>query len=119
MTDWRKLLVDEQLWDYRCKAVPVPLVREIVEEVETLRQDLAAARADAGAIRELMNCYNVGGWTDAKGPIHRALVAEKELAATRALLGEARGIVHAYLRGWPNSDAGELMDRIDAALGRK
>ena len=45
MTDWRKLLTDEHLWDYRCKAVPVPLVREIVEEVETLRQDLAAARA--------------------------------------------------------------------------
>lgn len=46
MTDWRKLLTDEHLWDYRCKAVPVPLVREIVEEVETLRQDLAAARAE-------------------------------------------------------------------------
>lgn len=39
-----------------------------------------------------------------------------DLAVTRALLGEARGIVHAYLRGWPNSDAGELMDRIDAAI---
>ena len=57
MTDWRKLLTDEHLWDYRCKAVPVPLVREIVEEVETLRQDLAAARALLGEVREWIPYY--------------------------------------------------------------
>lgn len=61
MIDWRKLLTDEHLWDYRCKAVPVPLVREIVEEVETLRQDLAAARALPTA---MANGYTSGSVTE-------------------------------------------------------
>lgn len=34
------------------------------------------AKADAAAVRCLMNSYNLGGWTDALGPMERALVAE-------------------------------------------
>jgi hypothetical protein len=44
----------------------------------------AAARADAAAVRELMNAYNLGGWTDAVEPMKRALRAEAELAKWEA-----------------------------------
>ena len=96
-TDWRKLLVDEHLWDYRLKAVPVPLVREIVEEVESLRSDLAAAQDE---LRDL------------------------EIELTRAR--KQRDIAHTLLREskqWmicPGKyTAWEIMKRIDAALKDK
>ena len=41
------------------------------------------AEADAAAVRELMNVYNLGGWTDSVGPMKRALQAEAELAALK------------------------------------
>lgn len=50
---------------------------------EKALSDLAAAQearqraeADAAAVRELMNVYNLGGWTDAVGPMKRAQAAE-------------------------------------------
>ena len=39
------------------------------------------AEADAAAVRELMNVYNLGGWTDAVAPMKRALKAEADLKA--------------------------------------
>lgn len=42
------------------------------------------AEAERDAVRELMNVYNLGGWTDALGPMQRALKAEAELASVRA-----------------------------------
>ena len=42
------------------------------------------AEADAAAVRELMNVYNLGGWTDSVGPMKRALQAEAALAALKA-----------------------------------
>jgi len=48
--------------------------------------ELRATRAENAAIRELMNSYNVGGWTDALGPMKRALKAEELLRAALARL---------------------------------
>jgi hypothetical protein len=45
---------------------------------------LAALVAENTAIRMLMNCYNVGGWTDALAPMQRALKAEAERDAAAA-----------------------------------
>lgn len=42
-------------------------------------RELAEVRADAAAVRELMNIYNLGGWTDAVAPMKRALAAEAAL----------------------------------------
>lgn len=35
---------------------------------------------ELAAVRELMNCYNLGGWTDANAAMKRALAAEAALA---------------------------------------
>ena len=35
--NWRQMMIDENLWDYSLKWVPVPPVREMVEEIEKLR----------------------------------------------------------------------------------
>jgi len=50
---------------------------EAADEIERLR-------AENAAIRELMNVYNLGGWTDVIGPIQRALAAEARLAESSA-----------------------------------
>ena len=39
--------------------------------------------AELEAITELMNIYNLGGWTDAIAPMKRALKAEADLEASR------------------------------------
>ena len=49
------------------------------EEYAKLERELAETKADAAAVRELMNVYNLGGWTDAVGPMKRALKAEADL----------------------------------------
>lgn len=51
-------------------------IRELVKERDE-------ARAEVDVLRELMNAYNVGGWTDAIAPMKRALTAEAALAAER------------------------------------
>ena len=43
---------------------------------------------ELAALRELMNCYNLGGWTDALEPMKRALKAEAELAESTRLLSD-------------------------------
>ena len=105
-TDWRKLLVDEELWDYRLKAVPVPVVRESVEQVVSLRADLAAAKRWHEQSSEQ--------WRVAVGEaVQRAERAEAELAAARALLGEVREWIP-YYRWIP-----DLRERVDAIIGKK
>lgn len=42
------------------------------------------AESEFAAVRELMNIYNLGGWTDAVAPMQRALKAEAEEAALAA-----------------------------------
>lgn len=53
-------------------------------------------RADVAALRDLLNIYNVGGWTDALAPMQRALKAEAEIAR---LTGE-RDALREKVRGW-------------------
>ena len=55
-------------------------------ENAALRAELAEKDREIAAIRELMNCYNVGGWTDSVEPMKRALKAEDELAELRERL---------------------------------
>jgi uncharacterized membrane protein len=58
-------------------------VEKLRDEVAALRTELAEKEAELAAIRELMNCYNIGGWTDSIEPMKRALKAEAELAEER------------------------------------
>lgn len=48
-------------------------LRDLCSQLES---ELFEAKADAAAVRELMNAYNLGGWTDAVEPMKRALRAE-------------------------------------------
>jgi hypothetical protein len=45
-------------------------------ERDTQRDITDRLAAENAALRELMNVYNLGGWTDALGPMKRALAAE-------------------------------------------
>lgn len=47
------------------------------------RHEIHRLIQENAAIRELMNTYNLGGWTDAIGPMKRALEAEAKLQAVR------------------------------------
>lgn len=58
---------------------------EATGRIEAERQ-LREAKNDAAAVRELMHVYNLGGWTDAVGPMERAHDAERQLADCEAAL---------------------------------
>lgn len=73
-TDWKKM------YEVECAGA-----KSRLERIQHLSSQLAAANLRAGeaenerdAIRELMKCYNVGGWTDAITPMKRALQAEAQ-----------------------------------------
>lgn len=55
-----------------------------IDTIESLRTQLAEARAEASGIRELMNCYNLGGWTDAHALLKERDAARAEAEALRA-----------------------------------
>lgn len=59
------------------------LIKKLAVALAALREQVAAKDADIAAIRELMNVYNLGGWTDAIAPMKRALAAEADNAALR------------------------------------
>jgi hypothetical protein len=87
-----------------------------LRELDRLERELSAERAareqaerNEVAIRELMNMHNLGGWTDALGPMKRALEAERELSEARAEVER--------LREW--IDAMNNSASIDAARGKK
>lgn len=46
--DWRAQMIAEKLWDYSLKFVPVPPVREMVEEIEQLRARVDELEAKQG-----------------------------------------------------------------------
>jgi hypothetical protein len=57
------------------------------QRIAALEAELVKVKADEAAIRELMNVYNLGGWTDALEPMKRALKAEAERDAVIAVKG--------------------------------
>lgn len=74
----------------------MPLSPESNAEALALREALREAQASEAAIRELMNCYNLGGWTDAEAAMKRALAAESRLASAGVdALEEAVKVVRA------------------------
>jgi hypothetical protein len=78
------------------------LLREAADRIEALEAELAATR-------ELMNVYNLGGWTDALGPMQRALKAEAEL----------RGAWHgAKFKVTKHADGSESHEMIDPGVWR-
>lgn len=64
------------------------LLSDTRTERDQLQRRLAEAQRDAAAVRELMNVYNLGGWTDAVGPMKRALAAETALREITVYTGE-------------------------------
>lgn len=60
------------------------------------------AKRNEAAIRELMNCYNLSGWTDAESAMKRALAAE-------ALVGELQEVMQ---------DAADMIKRCDYTPAR-
>lgn len=88
------------LYREHCGTTPIlnnqecEVLRRLVEEcTEPLKRELAEAQKDAEAVRALMNCYNVGGWTDAVAPMKRALAAEAKLSALEALMADGWRLV--------------------------
>lgn len=59
---------------------------ECMKDGRKFVDDFNREAMENAAIRELMNCYNVGGWTDSIEPMKRALKAEAELADLRERL---------------------------------
>lgn len=59
-------------------------IGEMISELSQLRSELERVKVERDAIRELMNSYNLGGWTDAIAPMKRALAAESKLTASES-----------------------------------
>jgi hypothetical protein len=111
--------------DYRSASLD-DVIRAVDEEMRL--------RAELAAVRELMNCYNLGGWTDALAPMQRALKAEAELARAevdarryRWLRDRPRGplngsefMVGACIDVWDEDGAGEQLsgDEADTVIDR-
>ena len=62
------------------------LIAQMIGTIADRDAELAKVKADEAAIRELMNVYNLGGWTDALEPMKRALKAEELLRVALARL---------------------------------
>lgn len=62
-------------------------------DAPTLVKEQDAAIAERDALRELLNVYNIGGWTDALAPMQRALKAEAALTEARRVLREVREVI--------------------------
>ena len=88
-----------------------------------LRARVANLEAENAAIRALMDCYNLGGWTDAIAPMNRALAAEAE----RDRLREALTMLADGTTPWMDSDPDKplreswevMADYARAALGKQ
>lgn len=84
------------------------------------REQRDEAAKDAAAVRELMNVYNLGGWTDAIAPMKRALSAEHQLEQMRREKDEVMRAARAVCI----ANAGDLhtlpsyIAELDAAITR-
>jgi hypothetical protein len=64
---------------------------------EAVRLNVAELRAEVEALRTLLNTYNLGGWTDALGPMKRALAAEAEVERLLENQTKCGEVMHAQL----------------------
>lgn len=60
------------------KVLAIQQRNEMLLKLNLAEAERDDAIADATAVRELMNCYNLGGWTDSVSVMQRALKAEAE-----------------------------------------
>jgi hypothetical protein len=65
---------NRKLEGYPCSCPHAPAA----DEITALRKRLEDAERDAAAVRELMNCYNLGGWTDSELLLKERNAAERE-----------------------------------------
>jgi uncharacterized coiled-coil DUF342 family protein len=94
LADKNTMSLREEIASLRATVTELRIVRntynnlnsKLSEELRTANTQLAEKDREIAAIRELMNCYNVGGWTDSTEPMKRALQAEAELAELRERL---------------------------------
>jgi hypothetical protein len=91
-------------------------------DFDALAARVQAAEASEAAIRELMNVYNLGGWTDAVAPMKRALAAEAERDAAQADAARYRWLkANAYASNlcsvaWNKSRASCATNDVDRAI---
>lgn len=91
LADKNTMSLREEIAALRATVTELKIVRntynnlnsKLSEELRTANTQLAEKEREIAAIRELMNCYNIGGWTDSTEPMKRALQAEAELAEER------------------------------------
>ena len=65
------------------------IIIDLERQLADVKAQLAERTRENDAIRELMNTYNLGGWTDAVEPMKRALAAEQRERETMAVLTDA------------------------------
>ena len=75
--------------EYNGKFEEMPDPRVIGEAIDAACDEVERMRAELAAIRELMNCYNLGGWTDSLALIKERDEAIAELAECKSLLTHA------------------------------
>ena len=63
-------------------------IADLERQLADVKAQLAERTRENDAIRELMNTYNLGGWTDAVEPMKRALAAEQRERELREALAE-------------------------------
>lgn len=81
ITEWDSDNYPERIVELRDKA---DAYDKQAAELSQLRSELERVKGERDAIRELMNSYNLGGWTDAIAPMKRALAAESKLTASES-----------------------------------
>lgn len=75
----QRVMRDREMWQARAEAnVEVVELTPRRKELADAQTALAAMTTERDVLRELLNVYNVGGWTDAVAPMQRALKAETE-----------------------------------------
>ena len=101
-----------------------PLFSSLDYEVMSEAADrIDALEAENAQLRELLNAYNLGGWTDAERLMKERDAARAENAALLAVLKKARnevaymasGMTHA---AWKTEQAQQVLTAIDAAIAR-
>lgn len=70
-----------------------PATADLMDELDRLRAALAERDAQIAGLRELMNCYNLGGWTDAERLMKERNEARTALAERERELRIAAGML--------------------------